>query len=332
MRSDPFVHHFTLFELNANTIIVTSTIRKHHEVCFLLPHRDSRLLNAVYNERATRSPHATVDEAIAARRVNERVNPNWPGRFVMAALVADVTRVDKLTEQFGRQRLEEGLAYGADSLGSQLAANNNAGDVTFTKHHSAWLICERSPVRGKLERRTGQGNKTHGVSRNLPHLSHRRSPPLVSEVRIIKVGSNKRIIRRTQIANPSKKEDEGELDKDKLYVALREGDEGLDLSCSSSDDELRELYSYKTEPFETNSEGNADNGEIHSTRLPGLVKGQSDKDPRRKRNKFCRGSLKKKIKISRPSLDLEKMLERRVEDMGSGKGPENNIFHPIHQM
>lgn len=58
--SDGFVHHFTLFELNANTIIVISTIQKHHEVCFLLSHRDSHLLNTAHNNTVTRSPHATI--------------------------------------------------------------------------------------------------------------------------------------------------------------------------------------------------------------------------------------------------------------------------------
>lgn len=254
----------------------------------------------------------------------------------MAALVADLTRVDNLTEQFGRQMLEEGLAYRAESLGSQLAANNNAGDVRFTAHHSAWLICERTPAKpGKFERRTSQANKTHSVSRNLVHLrTDRESPPLVSEVRIVKVGSSKRSLKRNQVEKSSKDENGYELDKKEFKnIVLKEGDGGFDLS-SSSDDELRELYSCKTEPLETNFKTSNAAGcpELLSpTRSPGFAKGQNDKDTRRKRNKICRGSLKKKFKISRPCLDLEKMLARRVEDMGTDKIPES-IFHPIHQM
>ena len=246
----------------------------------------------------------------------------------MAALVAEVTRVDKLTEKFGRQRIEEGLVYGAEKIGSQLAANNSASDVAFTEHHRAWLICERPRVRGKPERRTGQANKPRVASRNLPHLTHRKSPPLVSEVRIIKVRNSKRGLSQSQ--NPSEREDESRFDKDRLYVTLGGSDEGFDLS-SSSDDELREFYSCKTELLEANSDGNLDVSEKHSIRLPDLVKDQSDKEARRKRNKIYRGSLKKKLKVSRPSLDLEKMLARRMEDTRSDKGPEN-IFHPIHQM
>lgn len=328
MRNKRFVHHFTLFELMANTIIVISTIRKHHEVCTLLPYRDSRLFNTVaLKERV--ALHLKCDEAIATHLVYERVNTaDRPGRFFMAALVADVTRVDKLTEKFGRQRIEEGFVYGAEKTGSQLAANNNAGDAAFTEQHRAWFICERPPVRGKPERRTGQANKPRGASRNLPRLTHRKSPPLVSEVRIIQVRNNKRGISQNQ--DPSEREDESKLCKDRFYISLRDNDEGFDLS-SSSDDELRELHSCKTEFLEANPDGNLDAAEEHSIRLPDLVKDQSDKDARRKRNKIYRGSLKKKLKVSRPSLDLEKMLARRMEDMRSDKGPEN-IFHPIHQM
>lgn len=57
----------------ANTIIVISTIRKHHEVCTLLPYRDSRLFNTVaLKERV--ALHLKCDEAIAIHRVYERVN------------------------------------------------------------------------------------------------------------------------------------------------------------------------------------------------------------------------------------------------------------------
>ncbi|KAL9969336.1 hypothetical protein ACROYT_G021537 [Oculina patagonica] len=245
----------------------------------------------------------------------------------MAALVADVSRVDNLTEKFGRQRLEEGLAYRAESLGSQLAANNNTSDVRLASRHSAWLICERTPAKGKLERRSNQAGKTHSVSRNLLHLSDSESRPVVSEVRIVKVGSSKRNLKRSQVAKPAKEDDRFELVKDRLKIVLKEGDGGLDLS-SSSDDELRELNSSKIEATETNFEGNA---ESTKTRQAGLAKDQGDKDTRRKRNKNCRGSLKKKLKISRPCLDLEKMLARRVESTENDKAPES-IFHPIHQM
>lgn len=262
------------------------------------------------------------------------MNANWSrGRFdIMAAIVVDVARVDNLTEQFGRQRLEEGLAYRAESLGSQLATNNNARDVRLASHHSAWLICQRPPAKGKSEKRTSQASKTDGVSRNLLHLNDRESPPVVSEVRIVKFGSSKRpSIKRNQAAKPSKEENGYEVDRGTLNAVFREDDGGLDLS-SSSDDELRELNSCKTETLETNFEEKAESAEILSARPPpGLAKDQSDKDTRRKRNKICRGSLKKKFKISRPCLDLEKMLARRVEDAENDKTPES-IFHPIHQM
>lgn len=248
----------------------------------------------------------------------------------MTALVADVSRVDNLTEQFGRQRLEEGLAYRAESLGSQLAANNNTSDVRLASHHSAWLICERTPAKGKFERRSNQADKAHSVSRNLLHLNDKKSPPHVSEVRIVKVGSNKRNLKRNQVAKPAKEDNGFELVKDRLKIVLKEGDGGLDLS-SSSDDELRELNSCKVEATETNFEGNAESTETLWTRPSGLAKDQGDKDTRRKRNKNCRGSLKKKFKISRPCLDLEKMLARRVEGTENDKAPES-IFHPIYQM
>lgn len=252
----------------------------------------------------------------------------------MAAIVADVARVDNLTEQFGRQRLEEGLAYRAESLGSKLATNNNARDVKLAAHHSAWLICQSPPAKGKLERRTSQANKTHSVSRNFLHLSDKESCPAVSEVRIVKYGSSKRPnLKRNQAAKPLKKDNEYSVvhDRCKLNAELRDDYGGFDLS-SSSDDELRELNSCKTEALETNFEEKAESAEILSVRPPpGLAKDQNEKDTRRKRNKISRGSLKKKFKISRPCLDLEKMLARRVKDAENDKTPEN-IFHPIYQM
>jgi len=262
---------------------------------------------------------------------------NWSGgRFdIMAAIVADVARVDNLTEQFGRQRLEEGLAYRAESRSSQLATSNNTRDVNvkLASHHSAWLICQRPPAKGTLERPTSQAGKTHGVSRNLLHLNDRESKPVVSEVRIVKFGSSKRPnLKRNQAAKPPKEEDAGyEVDRGKLNAVLREDYGELDLS-SSSDDELRELNSCKIEALQTNFERKAEGAEDNSARLPpGLAKDQSEKDTRRKRNKICRGSLKKKFKISRPCLDLEKMLERRAKAAENDKTPES-IFHPIHQM
>lgn len=329
--SDRFVHYFTLFELNANTIIVTSTIQKHHEVCFLLPHRDSHLLNAAYIDTSTRSPHATICWANLRSATHD---PAQTHLLVMAALVADVTRVESLAEQFGRQRLEEGLAHRAESLSSQLSVDNNAPDVKFLPHHSAWLICERAPSKSKQERHTNQGIKQYKTSRNLQHLNDRESPQLVSEVRIVKV-NNKRNFKRTQAVKPSRGEKEYALDKEKLNTVCNEEGEGLDLS-SSSDDELRELFLCEAKPAEMDSTrlGKAGGAEDDSARPTGLLMDQiSDKsDTRRKRNKICRGSLKKKIKISRPCLDLEKMLARRLEDLKTDNKKPENIFHPIHQM
>lgn len=250
----------------------------------------------------------------------------------MAAIVADVARVDSLTEQFGRQRLEEGLAYRAESLGSKLATNNNTRDVKLAAHHSAWLICQSPPAKGKLERQTSQANKTHNVTRNFLQLSDKKSCPVVSEVRIVKFGSSKRPnLKRNQAAKSSKEDNGYVVDRCKLNAELRDDYGGFDLS-SSSDDELRELNSCKTEALETNFEGKAKSAEILSARPPpGLAQDQSEKDTRRKRNKISRGSLKKKFKISRPCLDLEKMLARRVKDAENDKIPES-IFHPIHQM
>ena len=252
----------------------------------------------------------------------------------MAAIVADVARVDNLTEQFGRQRLEEGLAYRAESLDPQLTANNKARDVKLATHHSAWLICQSSTAKGKLERRTSQASKMHCVSRNLLHLNNRELSPVVSEVRIVKFGSSQRPnLKRNQVAKPSNSKHENgyEVDRGKLNDVLSSEDYGeLDLS-SSSDDELRELHTCKTEALETNF-GKTESAEVLLARPPpGLAKDQSEKDTRRKRNKICRGTLKKKFKISRPCLDLEKMLARRVNDAQNDKTPDS-IFHPIHQM
>lgn len=54
-----------------------------------------------------------------------------------------------------------------------------------------------------------------------------------------------------------------------------------------------------------------------------------EKDIRRKRNKICKGSLKKKFKILRFCFDLEKMLVRKVKDVENDKILES-IFYLIY--
>ena len=252
----------------------------------------------------------------------------------MAAVVADVTRVDSLTEQFGRQRLEGNFARRTESLGSQLSApDNHTVDVRLASNGSEWIICERPHTISKQENLANQTIKAQRVSRNLQNFDVRESPQFVSEVCIVKVVGNKRNLKRNQTVKPSvslKKE----CAFDKLNTACNEQDEALDLS-SSSDDELRELFKSKVKPSEQDRalQGKSDGSENYSARKNGLAQDQSDKiDTRRKRHKTSRGSLKKKLKISRPCLDLEKMVERRLEDLKTdGKNPES-IFHPIHQM
>lgn len=254
----------------------------------------------------------------------------------MATLIADVTRVESLAEQFGRQRLEEDLQQvtrRAEILGSQLSPDK-AANVRLSSHHSAWLICERTPTKSKHESYTNHRIKEQFASRNLQHLNGRERPQLVSEVRIVKFVSNKRNLKRNQAVRPSRGEKEFIFDKDKLNIVSNERDEGLDLS-SSSEDELRELFGGKAKPSEVESapQRKAEDTGTFLARPSALDKDQNDKqDTRRKRNKICRGSLKKKVKISRPCLDLEKMLARRVEDLKTDSKDAENIFHPIDQM
>ena len=251
----------------------------------------------------------------------------------MAALVADVTRVENLTEQFGRQRLEEGLGHRAENLVSHLSAENSTSDVRFSSHRGKWLICDGTPANSKHERRASQGIEQHSVSR---HLQQRESPQLVSEVCIVNVVGNKRNLKRNQAVKSTRGEKEYILAaKDKFSsVCNAEGDEGFDLS-SSSDDELRELFLCKVKPPEMDSDlqEKANSAEVLSAQLTVLARDQGDKaDTRRKRNKLYRGSLKKKIKFSRPCLDLEKMEARRLEYLKTDNKKPENIFHPIHQM
>ena len=253
----------------------------------------------------------------------------------MAAVLADVPRVDSLTEQFGRQLLEDSLAHRTESLGSQLsAADNHVVDVRLASSRSAeWIICERPHTRSKPRNHANHRIKAQRVSCNLQHLDVRESPQLVSEVCIVKVVGNKRNLKRNQTVKPSMSHKK-ESAFDKHSTTCDERDEALDLS-SSSDDELRELFESKAKPSEQDRalQGKSDGIDNYSAGKNGLARDHSDKiDARRKRYKTSRGSLKKKLKISRPCLDLEKMVERRLEDLKTdGKYPES-IFHPIHHM
>ena len=255
----------------------------------------------------------------------------------MAAVVADVTRVDSLTEQFGRQRLEDSLARRTESLGSQLsaaAADNHAVDVRLASNGSAeWIICERPHTKSKFENHANHTIKAQRVGRNLQHLDVRESSQLISEVCIVKVVGNKRNLKRNQTVKPSMSRKK-ECAFDKQNTACNKREEALDLS-SSSDDELRELFKSKFKPSEQDRslQGKSDGTDNYSARKNGSAQDQSDKiDARRKRYKTSRGSLKKKLKISRPCLDLEKMVERRLEDLQTDEKNPETIFHPIHHM
>ena len=254
----------------------------------------------------------------------------------MAAAVADVARVDSLTEQFGRQRLENSSAHRSENLASQLSVDDDGADVQLAPHSGAWIICERTHTKNKHARRANHWGKVCqcAVGRNLQDLHIKESPHLVSEVRVIKIVGDKRNSKRIETVKLPRGEEGYAHDKQEPNTEDGKRNEALDLS-SSSDDELRELFTSKVKSPEqyTAIHGKEDGADNYLVRQSGLAQGLSDKsDCRRKRYKIGRGSLKKKIKISRPYLDLEKMEERRLEDLeAGGKNPEN-IFHPIYRI
>lgn len=251
----------------------------------------------------------------------------------MAALVADVTRVESLTEQLGRHSLDEDLIQRTEKnfVSTQISPDNSASDVRISSHLAdTWLgIVDRTPTNSKYNKRGAQGIKQHIVSRKLQPLNLRETPKLVNEVRIVKFVSNKRNLRRNHAVKLEK--DGREYEKDALNTRYGRVEEGFDQS-SSSDDELRELFLCNTKTTEMDKEmqENSNSAEVNF-RAAGLVEEKVDKaDTGRKRNKMCRGSLKKKIKISRPCLDLEKMEARRLDDLKIDNKRPENIFHPIH--
>lgn len=248
----------------------------------------------------------------------------------MAALVADVTRVESLTEQLGRHSLDEDLIQRTEKnfVSTQISPDNSASDVRISSHLAdTWLgVVDRTPINSKYNKREAQGIKQHIVSRKLQPLNLRETPKLVNEVRIVKFVSNKRNLRRNHAVKL-----EREYEKDALKTRYGRVEEGFDQS-SSSDDELRELFlcNAKTPEMDKEMQENSNSAEVNF-RAAGLVEEKVDKaDTRRKRNKMCRGSLKKKIKISRPCLDLEKMEARRLDDLKIDNKRPESIFHPIH--
>lgn len=252
----------------------------------------------------------------------------------MAVAVADVARVDSLTEQFGRQRLENSSVRRSESLASQLSVHDDGVDVQLVPHSGAWIICE-SRTHTKNNRHGRQANhegkvRQCAVGRNLQDLHIRESPHLVGEVRVVKVVGNKRNYKRFQTVNLPRGEDGYAHDKQEPKTEGDKRNEALDLS-SSSDDELRELFTSKVKSPALH--GKTDGADNYLVQQSGSAQDLSDKsDSRRKRYKISRGSLKKKIKISRPYLDLEKMEERRLDDLETGGKSPENIFHPIYRM
>ena len=249
----------------------------------------------------------------------------------MATVVADVTLVERLTEQFRLQRLEERFpSHRAESRGSQVFGLDNNVHVKFgSAHASSWILREKATTRSKHERHTNHGNKAGCASRNVQELFVIDSPQQgISEIRIAK-RNLKRIHQAVNIS--SRAEKESAFDKEKFSTECEETDYNeRDDALSSSDDELRDLFTRDEKLGVTD----ASMGESVNVKCNPLLRPTGSdhaSERRRKRCKICRGNLKKKFKVSRPCLDLEKMEARRLKDTDNNGTKPESIFHPIHQ-
>ena len=250
----------------------------------------------------------------------------------MATVVADVTLVERLTEQFGHQRLEERFSNRrAESRGSQFFGLVNNVHVKFgSVHPSSWILREKATTIGKHTRHTNHGNEAGCASRDVQELFVIDSPQQrISEIRVVK-RNLKRIHEAGNIS--SRAEKESAFDKEKFGTKCRETDcNEQDDASSSSDEELRDLFS-RDEKLVTTDMSVGESVYVKCNPLLRPTGSDHASATRRKRYKICRGNLKKKIKISRPCLDLEKMEARRLKDIDIDGTKRESIFHPIHQV
>ncbi|KAK2570629.1 hypothetical protein P5673_004313 [Acropora cervicornis] len=162
----------------------------------------------------------------------------------MATVVADVTLVERLTEQFGHQRLEERFSSRrAESRGSQFFGLVNNVHVKFgSVHPSSWILREKATTISKHKRHTNHGNEAGFASRDVQELFLIDSPQQrISEIRVVK-RNLKRIHEAGNIS--SRAEKESAFDKEKFSTKCRETDcNEQDDASSSSDEELRDLFS-----------------------------------------------------------------------------------------
>ena len=250
----------------------------------------------------------------------------------MAALVADLGHVESLTEQFGRQRLDQDRFFNAESLRTQFAANNSISELQLSPQPSAWLIYNGTSEKDAHAIDTVRAYKSNREDNEL--VGSDVSQPLLFQSGVAGYISSKRTIKRSQCFKASQEKMQITGIKAEISNTARsERDERIDFS-SSSDDELRDLFLFqlKTKHAAEDDRRKESHSELRLTPPQGLtIKDPVQKDNRRKRYKTCRRTLKKKLKTSRPCLDLEKMLGKRMEDERSEKKSES-FFLPIHQL
>ena len=246
-------------------------------------------------------------------------------------MLAKTPCIKNLEEKFSRQTLDDGFNINCDCFGRSLRLKSSVVDCSCRSRSRTVIICNTGNGISQLGQNAllGKDNVTSNCFEYKPDHLCLKTDAAQSE-------KNDRWILSKKILKG--KSDEKNLQFDGGHSGYsKHFQQGIrskaiadeDGSCSSSDDEVSKLFSCK---LNKNSVENRDSAEessppVKETRKAAsrcenfmTVSLQEEKELNaRKRIRGRHSSLRKKMKLSRPCLDMDKMLENRFESFSSVK-------------
>ncbi|XP_032235357.1 uncharacterized protein LOC116617066 [Nematostella vectensis] len=237
-------------------------------------------------------------------------------------MLADVGYIESLSEKLRSQRLDDGIYK----------------DECFVRHHSAYKSISRLPPCMKTvvycdgSAEINDCEKTESVLRTRAGLTteFRALKPRISELAAASSSFNQPRQKDDPVTKilPIKEPRSAPNPLPEIRFLRKRNDEGIEFS-SSSEEELRELF------LRASSMKRTAVGKIHRPIAPlelcqrktQLGFNECETESVRKRCKSTRGNLKKKLRISRPSLNMDKMMATKLY---KGK-KEKKDFLPIRE-
>ena len=293
------------------------TKQKHHEVCFPPS-------NSGFNYSSSDGRWLINEKKL--RFVQTARITTSP---VSVMMLAKVPCVESLEEKFSRQKLDDGFRINSDCFGQSLRLKSSVVDCSCPSgSRTVVAICNRASGFSKLERnetpnREDFNSNWLGYRRDSVHLKtdparNEKDDSWILSKKILKGSAGQ----KSFVGNL--KDNGVQTSHSKQFQRrMFKGIVDEDGSCSSSDDEVSKFFFCKSNKISAENTSIADKATVplkvfpsvslrsdHFVTVPLLEEKEINS---RKRIRAKRGSLRKKLKLSRPCLDMDKMLAHRFE-------------------